>query len=98
VSLRSYRTKGAIDDAPVLHVRRQQAQGDLANLRPGDLLGGRRTWHPAKSAGDSSRLERNRRTLPIGSSRVVRPASTSRFPKTQHVGRCAGYDAKAHVG
>ena len=94
------RAQRAVDDAPVLHVRRQQAQRHLPDLLPRHLLAVaehriRRRQQPVALV-----IERNganladRFVLDIGQPGI----DLEIFQEPQHIGRGAGPDLKTHVG
>ena len=97
---RADRTQRAVDDAPVLHVRRQQAQRHLADFLPGHLLAIAEHGVGRRQQPVALVIERNGANLPdrlvldIGQPRI----DLEIFQQPQHLGRRAGADAKQHVG
>ena len=94
------RRQRAVDDAAVLHVRRQQAQRHLADFLPGHLLAiaehriGRRQQAIALVVERNGANLADRLVLDIGQPGI----DLEIFQQPQHVGRGAGLDLKAHVG
>ena len=98
--LRADREQRAVDDAAVLHVRRQQAQRHLADFLPGDLLAiaehgvGRRQQAIALVVERNGANLADRLVLDIGQPGI----DLEIFQQAQHVGRGAGLDPETHVG
>ena len=98
--LRAHRLQRAVDDAAVLHVRRQQAQRHLPDFLPRHLLAIAEHRIRRRQQAVALVIERNganladRLVLDIGQPGI----DLEIFQKPQHVGRGAGADLKLHVG
>ena len=93
------RAERAIDDAPVLHVRRQQAQRHLPDFLPGDVIAVAEHGVGRRQQAIALVVERNRANLAdrfvldIGQPGI----DLEIFQQPKQFDRGAGDDAKAHV-